>query len=223
MCLVKVFEIQQELNREHKRLKQTSSPRVTPRIWILTPTLAAHTLAKFGAVNDEEMWGKGVYLLPEHLQMGIIVVHQLPKIPETLWFRLMGKGKVQQTAIAEVAALPALHPYRGNTLDLFLSLKLELEAKQIVEPEERELIMQLSPLLVEKIEAAEQRGRQEGRQEGECGLILRLLKKRVGAITPEIQMHIEALSLDRLEILGEDLLNFTSVTDLDLWLSSRSR
>lgn len=130
----------------------------------------------------------------------------------------MGRGKVQQQAIAEVAALPAAHPYRGNTLDLFLSLKLELEAKQTIETEERELIMQLSPLLLEKIEAAEQRGRQEG----EFGLILRLLKKRVGVITPEIQMQIEALSLDRLEILGEDLLDFTSVADLGLWLSSRS-
>ena len=65
MSLVKVFEVQQELNREHKRLKQDGD-KVTPRLWILTPTLAAHTLAKFGAVNDVEIWGKGVYLLPEH-------------------------------------------------------------------------------------------------------------------------------------------------------------
>lgn len=225
-CIVKVFEIQQELNRESKRLKQAASEQIKPQLWMLTPTLAAHTLTDFGAVNDLRDWVKGVYLFPHHFQAGIIVVHQLPKTPETLWFRLMGKGKVQQNAIAEIAALPASHPYRGNTLDLFLSLKLELEAKQIIEPDERKLIMQLSPLLVEKIEAAEQRGRQkglqEGRQEGEYRLVLRLLNKRVGVISPGIQTQIEALSLDLLEILGEDLLDFTNVTDLDLWLSSRS-
>ncbi|MCY7337212.1 MAG: DUF4351 domain-containing protein, partial [Chamaesiphon sp.] len=48
-------------------------------------------------------------------------------------------------------------------------------------------------------------------------------KKRVGDIAPEIQTQIENLTLERLEILGEDLLDFTNITDLDLWLSSRSR
>ena len=93
------------------------------------PTLADPTLAGFGAVNDPE-WAQGVYLLPTHFQTGIIVIHQLPRKPETLWFRLMGRGTVQENAISEVAALPANSQYRGNALDLFLSLKLELESKQ---------------------------------------------------------------------------------------------
>lgn len=37
---------------------------------------------------------------------GFIAVHQLPKTPETLWLRLLGKGNVQQQAIQEVMALP---------------------------------------------------------------------------------------------------------------------
>ena len=49
-----------------------------------------------------------------------------------------------------VAALPADSPYRANTLELFSNLRVILEAKQNVEPEERELIMQLSPLLFRK-------------------------------------------------------------------------
>jgi Domain of unknown function (DUF4351) len=218
MCLVKVFEVQQELNREHKRLKQ-GGDRVTPRLWILTPTLAAHTLAKFGAVNEVETWGKGVYLLHEHLQMGIIVVHQLPQIPETRWFRLMGKGKVQQTAVDEVNELPLEHPYRGNALDLFLSLKLELEAKQTIEPEEQDLIMQLSPLLLERIEAAEQRGRQEGEAKGEARMIVRLLNRRLGSVPEQFSSQIQQLTVPQLEDLGEALLDFTSLADLESWLN----
>ncbi len=103
-CIVKVFEVRAELTRDSKR-QNLGGDKVIPRLWILTPTLAAHTLVKFGAVNEVEVWGKGVYLLPEHLQMGIIVVHQLPQIPETRWFRLMGKGTVQQRAVDELAAL----------------------------------------------------------------------------------------------------------------------
>jgi hypothetical protein len=222
MCLVKVFEVQQELNREHKRLKQ-SGDRVTPRLWILTPTLAAHTLAKFGAVNEVETWGKGVYLLHEHLQMGIIVVHQLPQIPETRWFRLMGKGKVQQTAVDEVNELPLEHPDRGNALDLFLSLKLELEAKQTIEPEEQDLIMQLSPLLLERIEAAEQRGRQEGEAKGEAKgearMIVRLLNRQLGSVPEQFSSQIQQLTVPQLEDLGEALLDFTSLADLESWLN----
>ncbi len=202
------------MNRDRKRNIQANGEKITPRLWAISPTLAASTLNKFGAVNDVNIWGKGVYLLPEHLQLGIIVVHQLPEIPETLWFRLVGKGKVQQRAVAEMAALPVEHAFRGNALDLFLSLKLELEAKQTIEPEERELLMQLSPLLIEKIEAAEQRGRQAGESE----LLLRLLNRRVGTLSPELQVQIRSLSLTRLEELGEALLDFTSLVDLEIWL-----
>jgi hypothetical protein len=131
MCIAKLFEIQRELVRERKRLKQPDSPEFKPRLWILTPTLAAPTLAGFGAVNAPE-WGQGVYLLPTHFQTGVIVIHQLPRTPETLWFRLMGRGTVQENAISEVAELPANSPYKGNALDLFLSLKLELESKQSI-------------------------------------------------------------------------------------------
>jgi hypothetical protein len=124
MCIAKLFEIQQELVRERKRLKQPDSPEFKPRLWILTPTLAAPTLAGFGAVNDPE-WGQGVYLLPTHFQTGIIVIHQLPRTPETVWFRLMGRGTVQENAISEVAELPPNSQYKGNALDLFLSVKIE--------------------------------------------------------------------------------------------------
>jgi hypothetical protein len=153
MCIAKLFEIQQELTRERKRFKQPDLAEVKPHLWILAPTLAAPTLAGFGAVNQLETWGQGVYLLPTHFQTGIIVIHQLPRTPETLWFRLMGKGTVQENAIDEVADLPVNSPYKGNALDLFLSLKLELEleSKQSIEPEERNLAMRLSALYIEKI------------------------------------------------------------------------
>jgi hypothetical protein len=69
-------------------------------------------------------------------------------------------------------------PYKGNALDLFLSLKLELESKQPIEPEERNLAMRLSALYIEKIQEAQQvgeaRGRQEGRTEGERELVMLL-------------------------------------------------
>jgi hypothetical protein len=226
MCIAKLFEIQQELTRERKRLKQPDGAAVKPLLWILTPTLAAPTLAGFGAVNDLDIWARGVYLLPTHFQTGIIVIHQLPRTPETLWFRLMGRGTVQENAIGEVADLPANSRYKGNALDLFLSLKLELESKQSIEPEERNLAMRLSALYIEKIQEAQQVGRAEGRQEGRTegrteegqALILRQLTRRVGNVPIETETQVKALSLARLEELGEALLDFTQMGDLLAWL-----
>jgi hypothetical protein len=114
-------------------------------MWIITPTLASHKLEFCGALADEARWGKGIYLLSKVVQTGIIVIHQLPVTKETLLFRLMGKGKVQQTAMAEVAALPVEHPYRKSLLNLLVSYRMELVAKQDAEPDEQELVMQLSP------------------------------------------------------------------------------
>jgi hypothetical protein len=223
MCIAKLFEIQQELVRERKRLKQPESPEFKPRLWILTPTLAAPTLAGFGAAKDPE-WGQGVYLLPTHFQTGIIVIHQLPCTPETLWFRLMGRGTVQENAISEVAELPATSPYKGNALDLFLSLKIELESKQSIEPEERNLAMRLSALYIEKIQEAQQvgeaRGHKEGRQEGELDLVRVLLKEIVGDVPPDLDDRITLLSLAKLPELAKALLRFDSSDDLALWLTN---
>ena len=139
----------------------------------------------------------------------------------------MGKGTVQENAIGEVADLPAHSPYKGNALDLFLSLKLELESKQSIEPEERNLAMRLSALYIEKIQEAQQVGRQEGRTEGRTeegqALILRQLTRRVGHLSIESEIQVKALSLARLEELGEALLDFTQMGDLLAWLNLESQ
>jgi predicted transposase YdaD len=132
----------------------------------------------------------------------------------------MGKGTVQENAISEVANLPANSPYKGNALDLFLSLKLELESKQSIEPEERNLAMRLSALYIEKIQEAQQVGRQEGRTEEGQALILRQLTRRVGNVPIEAEIRVKALSLVQLEDLGEALLDFAKIEDLLAWLES---
>ncbi len=208
-CVIKILEVQQELNR----LEAPPVPQAF--MWIVTPTLAQHKLERFGAVCDEAVWGQGVYIATAGFQMGIIVVHKLPVIPETLWFRLMGRGRVQQRAMAEVAALPEEHVYRTNALNLLLSYTVELEAKQDTEPEERDLIMQLSPLLLERLEAAEQRGKLQGNKD----LVLRQLGKQMGVAVPiELADQVRALSVEQVEALGEALLDFHGVEDLVAWL-----
>ncbi|BAB73835.1 Rpn family recombination-promoting nuclease/putative transposase [Nostoc sp. PCC 7120 = FACHB-418] len=75
----------------------------------------------------------------------------------------------------------------------------------------------------EGIKEGEQRGREQGREqgreEGEKSLVLRLLSRRVGKLPHKVRSRIESLPLEQLENLGEALLDFTSMADLDAWLS----
>ena len=71
---------------------------------------------------------------------------------------------------------------------------------------------------------AKQEGRQEGRQEGErtgeIRLVLRLLSKRFGIISDRSIEIINSLTLEQLDDLGDALLDFGNIADLDNWLRS---
>lgn len=54
----------------------------------------------------------------------------------------------------------------------------------------------------------------------EYELVLRLLKRRVGDISTDLEGMVKALSVERLEALGEALLDFTQMADLMTWLES---
>ena len=70
----------------------------------------------------------------------------------------------------------------------------------------------------EFLQEGRQEGRQEGEQTGEARLVLRQLTRRIGTVSPELQLQIQAQSLDQLEALGEALLDFKESGDLVRWL-----
>ncbi|MDZ8139485.1 MAG: DUF4351 domain-containing protein [Nostoc sp. DedQUE04] len=78
--------------------------------------------------------------------------------------------------------------------------------------------MRLEPLYQRDREQAKEEGRQEGRQD----LILRLLNRCIGEIEASLIGQIKGLSIEKLENLGEALLDFSSVADLETWLNQQS-
>lgn len=62
-------------------------------------------------------------------------------------------------------------------------------------------------------------GRLEGRQREER-LILRLLNRQIGAVPEAQQTRIAALSIEQLEFLGEAVLDFRDLADLNAWLAA---
>jgi predicted transposase YdaD len=63
-------------------------------------------------------------------------------------------------------------------------------------------------------------GRQEGVQQGEASLLIRILIRRCGNLNPSQLQKVRSLSIAQLESLGEALLDFQSINDLDNWLEN---
>ncbi|MBN3940309.1 MAG: DUF4351 domain-containing protein [Nostoc sp.] len=217
-CILKLLEIKALLRREAKAKKTKLQDSEIPKLWVLTPTISETRLSSFGTMQKEG-WLSGVHFLADALRTAIVAIHQLPQIPETLWLRLLGRGSVQSQAIIELQALPLNHPYQKATLELIYNLRENLRVNQELEADDRELVMRLEPLYQRDREQAKQEGRQEGRQEGEQHLIIRQINRRVGEINQSLIERIKGLSIEQLENLGEALLDFSNVADLEIWLN----
>jgi flagellar biosynthesis/type III secretory pathway protein FliH len=62
-------------------------------------------------------------------------------------------------------------------------------------------------------------GREEGLGMGVVKQILRQIRRKFGEITPEVQTQIEQLSLEKLDILGEEIFDLATIVELENWLN----
>jgi predicted transposase YdaD len=69
------------------------------------------------------------------------------------------------------------------------------------------------------INLQETRFYQEAKEDGGREIVLRLLGRQCGELSQGWIDRVSALSLEQLEALGEALLDFESVADLESWLS----
>ncbi len=164
-CILKRIWYLLELRRRAKRANQPFTAEDEPQLWIITPTASERFLREFGATPRED-WPPGVYWLPPARPTGIMVVHQLPITPDTLWLRLLGKGGVQTNAIKEVLAMPQRDTLRNDALKLLSNWKIIEKISTQQEQKDREFTMALSQAYLEWEKEVEQRGIRLGEQRG---------------------------------------------------------
>ena len=75
----------------------------------------------------------------------------------------------------------------------------------------------------EVLEIGEKKGLQQGLQQGEANLTIRQLKRRCGNLTAIQEQKVRSLSISQLESLGEALLDFQNMSDLENWLQDNRR
>ncbi|MDZ8026042.1 MAG: DUF4351 domain-containing protein [Nostoc sp. DedQUE11] len=211
-CLLKLLEVRGTLQRQANRNKTPIPELELPKLWILTPTASTALLSGFGASQKPD-WMPGIHFIAEYLRTAIVAIHQLPITQETLWLRILGRGTVQKQAIDELEALPLNHPFRKATLELLYNLRQNLRVNQNLEEGDRELIMRLQPLY--------QQDREQAIQQSEQRLIIRQLNRRLGEIDSSNIERVQRLSIEQLEELGEALLDFSAISDLETWLNQQ--
>ena len=91
------------------------------------------------------------------------------------------------------------------------TLQLEEEVSKVMPRDAREAVMNLTNPFIEL-------GKQRGIVEGQAGLVLKLINRRLGAPSPAHEKTIRKLSAEKIEALGEALLDFTAPADLARWL-----
>jgi hypothetical protein len=102
---------------------------------------------------------------------------------------------------------------------LLETLAANQRKSQKIESADKELIMSLRTVFREKLAQERQEGIQQGRQQ-EVNLVIRLLKSKISDFTPELEVQVRALPLDKLEDLGVALLQFESIENLITWLQN---
>lgn len=68
----------------------------------------------------------------------------------------------------------------------------------------------------------EEQGLQRGLHQEALTVITRLLRRRVGAVPPAMEVRLGELSVPDLEDLGEALLDFTQLSEIEAWLQQRT-
>ncbi|NEQ38644.1 MAG: Rpn family recombination-promoting nuclease/putative transposase [Okeania sp. SIO3I5] len=108
---------------------------------------------------------------------------------------------------------------------LKIANRANLNNKELEEVEEQEKLMrdkqgQISFARNEGREEGIGIGREEGIGIGVVKQILRQIRRKFGEISPEIETQIEQLSLEKLDILGEEIFDLATIADLENWLAN---
>ncbi|BAT56584.1 hypothetical protein NOS3756_55960 (plasmid) [Nostoc sp. NIES-3756] len=211
-CIAKIFILIADVEREAQREKRRIREQDLPHLWILAPSISKGILKTFKATLDLENWMSGVYFLPDGLRAAVVAINQLPVTPETLWFRLLGRGKVQRQAVEELVALPAEDLVRRNVLEIIYRWRISVMAQPELTQDERELIMNLT----QAYEEARAQAVQEGVQQGQRQVVENLLRVRFGSVDEELSRVVDSLLLLSPEEFANVLLQLTNLSREEL-------
>ena len=148
---------------------------------------------------------------------------------------LLGSGRITRVYLDELGAVELSTGLGLMVLTTLEGDEAKAEARRLIEQAQgsRDIINLVSTIVLYKfntlsrdevdlmlgIELQQTRVYQDARTDEGRSLVIRQLARKFGTISPEIQAQVNSLTLDRVESLAEDLLDFTQMEDLTSWLA----
>lgn len=204
-CLLKRLWIKEEERRKRGDLPY---PQVEqPMLWIMASHVSRPLLKSFHAHKTRV---SGLYTLGPALRSRIIAIDELPITEETLWLRILGREDTQTNAIEEVVHLPFDHPRRNRILRLLRAWQVRLDISGVRDSFIQEIFMAYPQAFLDMERETETRGKRS--------LALRQLQRRFGELPSGIRLAIDGLSYEQVDRLGEALLDFRNLAELQQWI-----
>jgi predicted transposase YdaD len=149
---------------------------------------------------------------------------------------MLASGRIVRVYLDELGEIDRLPIGVGlMVLTTIEGEEAKIQARRAIERSggDRDIIELISTIIVYKfselsrdevnamlgIELKQTRVYREAVAEGEVSLVIKLLTRKLGNLTPQLLDRVNSLQLDRVESLGEALLDFTQIADLESWLS----
>ena len=151
-------------------------------------------------------------------QVQRIYLEDLQEIQPLSWGLKLFRLIIESESKAAEEASEILREIKTETLPISLESIEELVQTIIVYKFPQLSRQEIAKMLGLAESITQTRVYQEGKQEGECQLIIKLLQRRFGELSAEEKAKIEHLSSTELESLGEALLDFTTRSNLTEWL-----
>lgn len=156
-------------------------------------------------------------------------VENFMSIPALLPYAVLAqtneRERVLERVVVELERV-ASRQERNNLIaaaGIFAGLEL---SQDIIRRIIRSDVMRESVIYQEILQEGRVEGRVEGRDEGRVeegrALVLRLLTRKLGNLTPELTARVNSLSIERVESLGEALLDFQKLDELIAWLDENN-
>jgi Domain of unknown function (DUF4351) len=146
------------------------------------------------------------------LALRIVVLAELPRTPETLLLRLLGKGHVFSQALTDLALLPRDAWERSIATPLLVHFQLESDEHQT--HEEDNVSAEIRAWFEDYERELLSKSREEGHKAGERSLLLRQLRARFGELPAAAVARIEAADLADIERWGERILDAPTLAEV---------
>jgi hypothetical protein len=174
-----------------------------PFTWVLTVNCGKQILKDCAAQVHPEFYA-GVYLLPNHLRMGIVIIEQLADVPEHLWLKMLGNRESARRAFRGIDQLAT--PDRAGKNDIMAAcLKYCFYLKDLaadsLTTEESEFMKTMEEIDVwyeTQMNQAKLEGALEEKQRQQQATALNMLQENIPL---EVIARITGLTINRLQQL----------------------